>query len=98
MYRIALRDRATGIGTTYESDGKGRMIAHAPDSKLVRDLWWSSRNSSCGGGPLTRIPPDVERRWQAEYDAFLARLRAECEVKRPLWDRIVATFSPAASR
>lgn len=57
-YRIAVVDRTSGIGPTFVSgDGRQPYARHEFTSNYVRRDWESAVTSTCGGGPLTEVPP-----------------------------------------
>ena len=70
LARFALLDRASGSGETLvlepvPRDGRLGFRVLAPDSPEIREEWLAARRSSCGGGPLTAVPAQ----WLRDYDA-----------------------------
>jgi hypothetical protein len=68
--RFALLDPASGRGDTYilrQARGSSSFTYRvlAPDSREIGEEWLASRRSSCGGGPLTAVP----EQWVRAYEA-----------------------------
>lgn len=66
--RFALIDPRTGRGDTFQLDQRSRSEAFsyrvlAADSPAIHQQWLGARQSTCGHGPLTAVPPE----WDREY-------------------------------
>lgn len=72
--RFALLDPATQMGDTFQLRQAPRSeaftyVVFAPASPEIRAQWLRSRQSSCGGGPLTSVPAE----WVRAYEEACAR-------------------------
>lgn len=77
LYRIAIVDRETRIGPTFVVEHNGRAdrryVSHEYNSDHVRQNWEAAVTSSCGGGPLTAIPPEWENERKRDCKALQGR-------------------------
>jgi hypothetical protein len=74
LNRFALLDPASNMGDTFQLRHTPGSEAFdygvfAPDSPEIRAQWLESRQSSCGGGPLTAVPEE----WRRAYEEECAR-------------------------